>query len=383
MSKVKIETLTPVHVGSGNLLYNKSDFITEKSSGNDTTIVVISPDKIGKLMSDDKVENFIKLWVQTIENRGDLKEFIEEFAPNASSDDYSKRKITLSSLATPDDTLKECIHNGMGLPYIPGSSIKGAIRTAVLASLTNEIYNIESKIIEKTKDKITGEMIPKRDKKGNIIVTSKYIEKELFGSDPNHDVFRFVQVGDAYFEKRTEIATRLINLNIRNSNNDLTDTSKSQLIEAIRQEANSEFQLNFTEKHYQLAKEKVGEMPFSSQSNLFSLINKHTKKMVEKEIEDWENVKKTGAESYINEMRKILEAINGCKEETSCVLRLGHASGWHFITGAWTKTLDNFKTVVVPASRPGNENYKKYDFPKTRRLDEDSHILGFVKLTII
>jgi CRISPR type III-A-associated RAMP protein Csm5 len=32
-------------------------------------------------------------------------------------------------------TLKECIHSGLGVPYIPGSSIKGAIRTAIVATL--------------------------------------------------------------------------------------------------------------------------------------------------------------------------------------------------------------------------------------------------------
>jgi len=44
--------------------------------------------------------------------------------------------------------------------------------------------------------------------------------------------------------------------------------------------------------------------------------------------------------------------------------------------------MGNFKDVVIPASRPNNQRYEDYDFPKTRRLDEDSYILGFVKLTM-
>jgi CRISPR-associated protein Csm5 len=44
--------------------------------------------------------------------------------------------------------------------------------------------------------------------------------------------------------------------------------------------------------------------------------------------------------------------------------------------------LANFEDVVIPASRPKNFNYTQFDFPKSRRIDEDSDVLGFVKLSI-
>ena len=50
--------------------------------------------------------------------------------------------------------------------------------------------------------------------------------------------------------------------------------------------------------------------------------------------------------------------------------------------GKVAEKVKNKNNVVVPASRPNTERYEEYDFPKTRRLDEESYILGFVKLTM-
>ena len=370
MSTIKIETLTPVHVGSGSLLYNNSDFIKEKID-DDFYLVVISEDKIGKLLG-NKGEQFINLWLDTIARKKNIKDFIARFYENAKVDDYAKRKILLFASVNPSDTLKEILHNGMGLPYIPGSSIKGAIRTAILASLSDNIHDKENKIFE-------------HDRRGNKIVTATKIEKLLFGNDPNSDVFRFIQVGDAYFEKETEIATRMVNLNYRNASDNLMDKSKPQLIEAIGQEAETEFQMKIAKGYYDFVQSKfqqVGKLPVNSIDDLFRLTNTHTRKLVEGEIKIWNNIEKSGSENYVSEMKNILEKINACEGGKSCVLRLGHASGWRFITGAWTEKLNNFKDTVIPVSRPRNRNYEEYDFPKTRRLDEESYVLGFVKLTI-
>ena len=70
----------------------------------------------------------------------------------------------------------------------------------------------------------------------------------------------------------------------------------------------------------------------------------------------------------------MLDEIGSSSNGKSCILRVGHASGWRFITGAWTERLDNFNTDVVNATRPRNFRYQDYDFPKTRRVDEDSDV---------
>jgi hypothetical protein len=62
---------------------------------------------------------------------------------------------------------------------------------------------------------------------------------------------------------------------------------------------------------------------------------------------------------------------------------LGQAIGWRFITGAWTETLDEdiFYREIVPMARFKNERYSNYVFPKSRRIDDESYVFGFLKLT--
>jgi CRISPR type III-A-associated RAMP protein Csm5 len=370
------------------MLYKNMDFVTyptvTKEGEHYSSIAVISEEKVWKLLGER--EPLLEKWLIAISKRENLPTFLKEFVQNVKSKDYAKRRMPLYAKETAD-ILKECIHNGMGLPYIPGSSIKGAIRTAVLASLANTVEGIENKIVVKDK---AG--YPKKDKYGNTLVKAERVEQELFGKDPNNDVFRFIQVGDAYFEEGSEIATRMVNLNIRDSHDDLMDTGKQPLlVEAIEEEQESEFQLKVAKGYYDFVKKQcasVGALPVGSVEDLFQLINAHTGKLVKEEIAYWKNVGKTGADDYLEEMQNILKEVQNCKDGTSCVLRIGHASGWRFITGAWTKPLSNFKETVVPASRRNNGNYLKYDFPKTRRIDdmdidtEGSCLFGFVKLTL-
>lgn len=373
MSEIKIKLLTPVHIGSGVFLQNNTDFVTVRADGQENKIIrVIDDRKIMNLIGIERIDK----WILSIERKENTKDFIRRYFPDSKVADYSKRKIlNFAGDIDPTATLKEHLHNGMGLPYIPGSSIKGSLRTAILATLASAVTNKEEKIK-------TGRM----DRNGNPLLSAEKVEKILFGNDPNSDIFRFIQVGDAYFENDSEIALRVVNINIRKGDN-LQDDSKPQLIEAISKGVSSSFQMKIADDYYKWAKTKfsdLGKLPdeMKSISNLFKLINSHTEKLVQSDIDFWDEIDKTGAEDYVESLQNVLTEIKSCEEGKQCVLRIGHASGWRFITGAWTENLSNFKDVVVPASRPNNQRYEEFVFPKSRRIDEESDVLGFVKLSL-
>lgn len=381
MSKIKITTLTSVHIGSGETLQFGSDFVRGKV-GDDAFLSVVDPKKVLGLIGEDNVQR----WVTAIEKRESTDKIVQQFAPNASLADYSRRLISECSTVKNTDTLKEHIHDGRGLPYIPGSSIKGVIRTAVLATLAENVQGAEKKI-DKTKYKdFKGNTIPEDQIKYKA--DAKNIESELFGSNPNEDVFRFLQVGDAYFGENYEVAIRMVNINERERQS-FWDESKSQLIEAIPPEDESEFQIKLNETGYNLSRDRVQMIPdrMKSLSALFQTINNHTRNLLEGEIEYWQerqNDDDTDKVSlYIEKIQGILEQTQSCEIEKECVLRIGHGSGWRFITGAWAEKLKNFDSVVVPASRPKNFKYEQFDFPKTRRVDDECELLGFVKLSIV
>ncbi|MBO5132224.1 MAG: type III-A CRISPR-associated RAMP protein Csm5 [Paludibacteraceae bacterium] len=375
---VKIETLTSVHIGSGEVLQLGSDIVKGRMD-NDYVLAVVSPEKVLSLIGEEHLQN----WVVAIERKESTGNVVKRFAPNAKVEDYAKRIVCEWSVAQERDTLKEHIHNGQGKPYIPGSSIKGAIRTAILASFAENVNDAETKIDDSIKDKLTGEL---KKKKAN----ANKVEKELFGRDPNNDVFRFLQVGDAYFGDSYTVALRMVNINERTSRG-FWDVSKSQLIEALCPKDETEFEMKLNIEGYNKSKERcstIGDLPMimSSYENLFETINEHTISLLDFEIDYWRERSDMDdsdkVESYLEKIESIKKKVLKCCRGKECVLRIGHGSGWNFITGGWARDLDNFESLVVLVSRPNNQNYREYDFPKTRRVDDDCELLGFVKLSL-
>lgn len=374
MSKIKIETLTAVHIGSGETLQYGTDFVTGETEDGDV-ISIIEPRKVLDLIGVDNVQQ----WVKAIERKEPTSQVVKRYVPNAKLEDYSNRIILEWSDVRDTDTLKEQIHDGQGRPYIPGSSIKGAIRTSVLASLVDTIQDKENKIDKSGRD-FRGNFKQKAD--------AKSIESELFGKTPNNDIFRFLQVGDAYFGELREVAIRMVNINERERHS-FWDTSKPQLIEAVSPEDKSMFHLKLNIPGYNFSRGKVNQLPLcmSSEAELFRTINTHTQKLLCEELEYWEEREDKDESDkvtiYLEKVNDILSIARACKDGKECILRIGHGSGWCFITGAWAKSLKNFDSLVVPVSRPKNSNYEQYDFPKTRRVDDECELLGFVKLSIV
>lgn len=365
MSQIKIETITDVHIGSGNALILNNEIFETKDEEGYVVYAVIDPRRVFDLIGKEGVE----AWVSAIERQRPLSDVMLRYAPAAKARQYSKRMIAKyfdGSLPNPPQ-IKEYIHNGMGLPYIPGSSLKGAIRTAVLATLARPVAN---------------------DYRGKT--NGSDIEHNLLGSDPYHDVFRFLQVGDATFnyDDCTE-ALRMVNLNER-ERGDYWDRSKASVVEALAPHLAAKFQLKLDIDRYRIAKSVVQRMPqeMGSLKALFRTINSHTQYLLKTEHSHWldrePNDDSDKTTQYIDKIRKLRADAAECEKTNgqSCLLRVGSGSGWRFMTGAWSEKRLDFDSFVVPKSRSNNDSYRQYCFPKTRRLTDGVDLLGFVKLTI-
>lgn len=384
-NNVKITNLTQVHVGSGETLHKNTDFVVKHTDdGKDSDIFVIDPDLVGQLIGDDAY--VLQQWVTSIE-KGDTNSFFDHFLHDYKISEYSKRRITNFAGDKDDMTLKECMHDGMGRPYIPGSSIKGAIRTVIVTYLADKLPVFVKEQMINTLRKGSGK-IEYVDEDGKHTSAEDF----MLGDTPNENLMRFFRVGDAFYDNGSEIAVTQVSINERQRQN-LMDRSRSQVVEAIASDETSSFSLAIDKAKYEKVfanrsnqKELKGMKAladdFATLPTLFKLINSHTKKLVEWEISYWgEETQYTGAENYITSMQEILDSIIACKDG-ECVLRIGQATGWRFITGAWTAELENFYKKVVPIARPNNINYEDYIFPKTRRLDDESYLFGFVKLSL-
>lgn len=367
MSKMKLETLTSLHIGSGNMLQKDSDFVFGKDAEDYPVVGVIDPRKVLTLVGEENID----AWTVGIENGRSTEDIVKQYAPIATITDYSLHTIDSYLSRTPQQ-IKEFIRDGLDRPYIPGSSIKGAIRTAVLSSIAAKMN--ETEIL--------------RDIRKNGNITAKTFEAKVFGKDPNHDVFRYLLVGDAFATGYRTAVYNMVNINERTERG-FWDTSKQTATEVLLSGTEVDFSLVLKQPELRPADMPAMPKALSSVDALLNVINNHTRTLLADEIDILEskNVDSRSEEkvnSYIGQLKDLLNTANECQGTHSAVMRIGHGSGWRFITGAWTERLsDNFEAIVNKA-RPGNmKRYADYDFPKSRRLEEEEcEPLGFVKITL-
>ena len=367
MSDIKIETLSQIHIGNGSFLQEGNDFIAD-----DDYLYVLNTDKLGAIIGTDPMS--IQLWSSAI-MKGDADLFLKSRIQGYPLQDLAKRRIKrISDFNTGQSTLKECIHDGMGKPYIPGSSIKGAIRTVVMASLARK------KIVQRlNKEKDSREWKKKiQSMESELLHFEAYTKTGKKDTTPSSDIFRFFSTGDAFFDNGVEIAVKQMNLNITERNS-LLDNKKPQVVEAIKPGVSSHFRLKIGDDFYRYS----GIEDFH---HLFQMINDHTYNLLCDEIDFWakgEGSRYTGQDDYLDQIDLILDQIEECQSD-ECIFRIGQASGWRFVTGAWLDDIDKhyFKNVIVPLCRPKNDRYRGYPFPKSRRIDESSNVFGFVKLKV-
>lgn len=368
MSKMKLETLTSLHIGSGDMLQKDSDFVFGKDAKEQSVVYVINPRKVLALIGEENVD----AWTVAIENGRSTEDIVKLYAPKATITDYSLHTIDMK-MSRPAQQIKEFIRDGFDRPYIPGSSIKGAIRTAVLSSIAQAMN--ETDFFENVKNK--------------GYITPNTLEAKVFGKNPNNDVFRYVRVSDAFVTGCRTAVCNMVNINERKEKS-FWDTSKQMATEVLLPGAKVDFSLFLKQPDLRPNDMPATPKTLCSVEALLDVINNHTRKLLADEIKIWESKSvdipsKKKVNKYIAKLKDLLNIVNACKGTRSAIMRMGHGAGWRFMTGAWLKRLsdNDFEKVVNKARLNNNEKYSKYDFPKSRRLEEGlCEPLGFVKITL-
>jgi hypothetical protein len=113
-------------------------------------------------------------------------------------------------------------------------------------------------------------------------------------------------------------------------------------------------------------------------------VNQHTRWLTQRELDFWEgeNAGNETINGYLEILNEVWNEITSCGDN-EMVLRLGAGSGWHFITGGWIKYLENLvsdRQYQELTERLGKKGAPV--FPKTRKMDQEGELLGFVKLSL-
>lgn len=339
--KLKLKSISPVFIGSDDTkkLSPYSDYVQD-----DNTIKIIDQNKLNELLT--KNENLVDEYIKGISSfdesktrsKFDLKRFIKNKL-KIQIDDIKKEVYCVSG-----ETGKTIIYrfiNSSGRYFIPGSSLKGAIRTALyyywlksnkegkdfLIKLADEVYSLFSQKQELEKKKINNQLNEIDQKKYNKLKRPTSIKEELskifnetnlFGKNEASDA-RNLKISDSDFIGKVNFSVlKSIRFNLGNANSGIpvwnivmNQGSESEFEFSIYNSFDNKFFSSFFDNKY---------------SFLFKIMNEFSKDIINNEINVFSNFNnkeiKNKLNSSIEFYKKLLKLIEKSKNEY-CIFRLG------------------------------------------------------------
>ena len=171
--KYQLKTVTPVHIGTGETLSQIDGFYDNgrwQRIDIDAVLAAIPESELNGLTIAMGQRDF--QWGR----------YLPTNQPSS--------RYTLPCPEDPGETeIREAIKHPSSRPMIPGSSIKGAIRTALLWDLIGDSNQ------DPFKDSVNY-LKEQLRRKPNRSLAGQGIERHVLGKDPNHDLMRAVQVSD-------------------------------------------------------------------------------------------------------------------------------------------------------------------------------------------
>ncbi len=215
IAKVRIKTKSPVHIGSELGKISRFEFLVDGSF-----VYPVSEDRLSKFLLE---KNLIQDYVNEVEEKGNrfnLQLFLRNKRIVLTEQDRVElsngRKIKV--FGNPDFIVefRPFIRDGFSNIYIPGTSLKGSIRTAIFYNILRELKNSKQDDFKNIEDRINTD-INERKKPKNFF---EWAEKdflqnfELFSKkkEPNTDWLRMLHISDAY--PLRNIQTVLIPVNV-------------------------------------------------------------------------------------------------------------------------------------------------------------------------
>lgn len=381
MPIINIHTITPVHIGSGVKIFNKLDFFEDE---NNKAIYIADFKKIFQIIGTKNIH----IWTEAIEKNFDLMPILKAIKPDVIAKDIALRSIPLlKPKALKQQEVLLQILSGNGKALMPGSSIKGAIRTAIMCEIIWEdpIFSDVKKIFQLNFNHKT--------QKKELLLNDKNLLEKAFG-ETQLNLMKFLRVGDALFNSTTICEVLIANkkgdewqFNVKGKPNTI------QQVECINanQSATCKIQwpseielLKHTEKQNDLSTKIKQKYPIQHLKYLgpllFKVLNNHTLRLIENEINLINQFDDTILEPYYKKLNSLHETIKNAGEN-ECFLRLGFATGYLNMTGDWLEE-DFVHKEIKNVIRKKLKAIKNEIYPKTRRFLADGTPLGYIKLSL-
>ncbi|MEH2379890.1 MAG: type III-A CRISPR-associated RAMP protein Csm5 [Nostoc sp.] len=351
----RIQLTSPIlHIGSSVSKLNPFEYVqTEKK------VYLPNQEALAKALI-KQGGRFLDDYIQAIEERQDISRLLKQaFGSewwNRSVDGYQifpKEAISQKLTGENITDLRPMIRNGMGQLFIPGSSIKGAIRTAIAYHLLKhgDRYQIPSSKrvseIEKTLRQKLGQLNQYQHKflDDELFMDSlfsefslTYQERNFPGKGPNTDFLRALKITDSEPLLESKIKTKkgqeipvnmpvVAEVIVSSRFPDYLAKYKASIYAEMVRNVQTEFTLTLDTEMLLWFQHKQGmKLPFSNLDELLAICQEFTQEQWDYEHDYWEEIKNnpraSGKNLDFNHIREFYES-----EKSPYSQRLGWGSG--------------------------------------------------------
>jgi len=281
-TKMKLLIRSPVHIGSVEQKLTPFDYIEHNGY-----IFHVSEEKLSEFLLKRKLLDIYLSSVQREGHRFRIGEFLNKnmIIPNES--ELMKlcggRKTRILENNPNFTDFRPFIRDGIGKVFIPGSAIKGVIRTSILYIILKRLkennYNRFKKTILDRIERTEAKQFKKRNPffwiQKSFLQNFPLLDKR---GTPHTDFLRVLHISDAY--PQSDIETNLIDINIikRDGNRwniKRLNSGKRMVIwvEAIPEESVWEFEIIFDSYLFEKFKENYNEYFPQNMEDILSCIN--------------------------------------------------------------------------------------------------------------
>lgn len=329
---LQIKTLSPVAILNDNnsKLSPYVDVVKDRNE-----FVLLDIDKIADVLIND--EEYYNKYLEILRNKRNnsidkytIKNLLQD--KNINFENVEAGRIKCNGNIRGNVEINTCTKS-RGIPYIPGSSLKGGVRTAVL-------YNKVDK----------NDVVDKKR-----IFSKEYVGQDMFRKYPKivqDDIFKNLIIRDTDIDVKVKTSiyeARSINV-YRDINSEKLNLDMKLLLEGI-------------DKNQTLYSQIILKNKIFTKEDLFYKINDFYEKVISREMNEISKVKFSKKNILINEYNLLLEKIRGFKKDNSgFISRTGKLKGFFSNTLAAELNNDEIYNLVVKLKK----KRKKGEFPTTK-----------------
>lgn len=383
---VTLEVLTPVHVGSGDTV-NALGYLRDGDA-----LHVVDPDRwTAWLGQQGRAEQFVG-WMERVlqitnrqqQRQVSLTRFVREELKRTDiariAENTARYTLRMEECGEPDALrgFKTHIRDARGRAYLPGSSLKGAIRTALIENLLQEDNRLEQALIQPLgRVPATGD---RRALRRDLRRVWQGMEQELLRggqNKANFDLLRFVLVSDSEPLSPEQVSLRKVR-------SEGTRLRTGTWIEALRPGASTRFTLSLVpDAPLELLKLGDDRREYLLWETLMEVLYKRAERRLARELQY----------AYPAAVHNRLQQLRTRNRRDAPLLCVGWGQGYlgttvmGLVQDERAQEYARLIQKMRPALPRGGQGVQPNRFPKTRRAVRNAHEeavypLGWLQLRV-